>query len=101
MEQVNCSAFCMSAAGQKTKKRGKGVVALLFSVLAIIFCLFYAGPQLEKLPLIQPIVRFIDERGVEANMYFYTEVEEFSEAHINMDNSMDYPPQGPQLPGRN
>jgi hypothetical protein len=25
-------------------------------------------------------------------MYFYTEVEEFSEANINMDNSMAYPP---------
>jgi hypothetical protein len=86
----------MPAAGQKYKRRGKGVVALLFSVLAIIFCLFYIGPQLEKLPLFQPIARFIDERGIEANVYFYTEVEEFSEAHINMDNSMDYPPHGPQ-----
>ena len=97
MEQVNMSALnCMTAAGQKNKKRGKGIVALLFSVLAIMFCLFYVGPQLEKLPLFQPIARFIEERGIEANVYFYTEVEEFSEAHINMDNSMDYPPQGPQ-----
>ena len=97
MEQVKYSGFdCISAAGPKNKPRGKGVVALLFSVLAIIFCLFYIGPQLEKFPLFQPIARFIDERGIEANVYFYTEVEEFSEAHINMDNSMDYPPHGPQ-----
>jgi hypothetical protein len=97
MEQANSSALVgMPAAGQKNKKRSKGIVALLFSILAIMFCLFYVGPQLEKLPLIQPITRFIDERGVEANMYFYTEVAEFSEAHINMDNTMDYPPQGPQ-----
>jgi hypothetical protein len=97
MEQVKCSGInCIPAAGQKNKTRGKGVVALLFSVLAIIFCLFYIGPQLEKLPLFQPIARFIEERGIEANVYFYTEVEEFSEAHINMDNSMDYPPHGPQ-----
>jgi hypothetical protein len=97
MDQVNGNAFgCMPVAAQKNKKRGKGVVALLFSVLAILFCLFYVGPQLEKLPLFQPIARFIDERGIDANMYFYTEVEEFSEAHVNMDNTMDYPPQGPQ-----
>lgn len=97
MEQVKYSGFdCMPAAGQKNKTRGKGVAALLFSVLAIIFCLFYIGPWLEKLPLFQPIARFIDERGITANVYFYTEVEEFSEAHINMDNSMDYPTQGPQ-----
>ncbi len=97
MEQVNSSTLsCIHATRLNNKKRGKGVVALLFSILAIIFCLFYIGPQLEKLPLIQPITRFIDERGVDANMYFYTEVAEFSEAHINMDNTMDYPPQGPQ-----
>ena len=96
MEQVNCSGIrCIPAAGQKNKPRSRGVVALLFSVLAIIFCLFYIGPQLEKLPFFQPLARFIDERGIEANMYFYTEVEEFSEAHINMDNSMDYPPREP------
>jgi hypothetical protein len=93
MEQVNSSTFVgMPAAGLKNKKRGKGVVALLFCVLAIMFCLFYVGPQLEKLPLFQPVAWFIEERGIEANVYFYTEVEEFSEAHINMDNSMDYPP---------
>jgi hypothetical protein len=97
MEQVNCSGIsCIPAAGQKNKTRSRRVAALLFSVLAIIFCLFYIGPQLEKLPLFEPVARFIDERGIEANVYFYTEVEEFSEAHINMDNSMDYPPQWPQ-----
>ena len=97
MEQVNSSALVgIPAAGQKNKNRGKGIVALLFSILAIMFFLFYVGPQLEKLPLFQPIIRFIDERGIEANMYFYTDLEEFSEAHINMDNTMDYPPQGPQ-----
>ena len=97
MEKVECIALeCMPATGRKTKTRGKGLAALLFSVVAIIFFLFYIGPQLEKLPLIQPIAQFIDERGIEANMYFYTEVEEFSEANINMDNTMKYPPKGPQ-----
>ena len=97
MEQVNRSALVgIPAADQKNKNRSRGIVALLFSIIAIMFCLFYVGPQLEKLPLFQPIARFIDERGIEANMYFYTDLEEFSEAHINMDNSMDYPPQGPQ-----
>ena len=97
MEQVSCSGYnCLQAAGQKNKTRGKGIVALLFSVFAIIFFLFYIGPQLEKLPAFQPIARFIDERGIQANMYFYTEVEEFSEAHLNMDNSMDYPPRKPR-----
>jgi hypothetical protein len=97
MEQGNSSVLNgIPVACHKNKKRGSGFVALLFSILAILFCLFYVGPKLEKLPFFQPIARFIDERGIDANVYFYTEVEEFSEAHINMDNSMDYPPQGPR-----
>lgn len=97
MEQIKCSDLNYRPATDRSKKTwGKGVAALLFCVLTIIFCLFYIGPQLEKLPFIQPIAQFIDERGIKANVYFYTEVEEFSEAHINMDNSMDYPPLGPQ-----
>ena len=49
MEQVNSSALVgIPAAGQKNKNRGKGIVALLFSILAIMFFLFYVGPQLEK-----------------------------------------------------
>ena len=91
MEKVKCSdSEGISTAGQNSKAKGKGFVALLFSVLAIIACLFYIGPKLEKLPLFQPMARFIEERGIEANVYFYTEVEEFSEANVHLQNSMDY-----------
>jgi hypothetical protein len=78
---------------EKTEKNIKGWVGLLISVLTIIIFLFVIGPWVEKLPVFQPLADFIDERGIEANMYFYTEVEEFSEAEINMNNTMQYPPQ--------
>ena len=75
-----------------TERNIKNLLGLLASVLIIIVFLFVIGPWGEKLPGFQPLVDFIDERGIEANMYFYTEVEEFSEAQINMNNTMQYPP---------
>jgi hypothetical protein len=68
------------------------MAAFLACILAVVLFIFYIGPGLEKHPALQPMVQFIDERGINANMYFYTEVEEFSEAGINMDNTMAYPP---------
>jgi hypothetical protein len=93
MTQVKCNTLhCLIDTGQRAESPLKGVGALLLCILIIIFLLFYVGPQVEKLPMFQPVAQFIDESGIEANMYFYTEVEEFSEANINMDNSMAYPP---------
>ncbi len=83
---------CIPDMSGKTEKKIKGWVGLLISVLTIIIFLFVIGPWGEKLPGFQPLADFIDERGIEANMYFYTEVEEFSEAEINMNNTMQFPP---------
>ena len=70
----------------------KRLAAFFACLLAIVLFMFYIGPRLEKHPWLQPMVQFIDERDINANMYFYTEVEEFSEASINMDNTMAFPP---------
>jgi hypothetical protein len=76
----------------ETERKIKGLWGLLISVLIIIIFLFVIGPWGEELPGFKPLADFIDERGIEANMYFYTEVEEFSEAEINMNNTMQFPP---------
>ena len=83
---------CIPDMSKKTERKTKGLLGLLISVLIIIVFLFVIGPWAEKLPGFQPLADFIDERGIEANMYFYTEVEEFSEAQINMNNTMQFPP---------
>jgi hypothetical protein len=76
----------------ETERKIKGLWGLLISVLIIIIFLFVIGPWGEELPGFKPLADFIDERGIEANMYFYTEVEEFSEAEVNMNNTMQFPP---------
>jgi len=93
MAQVNCNTSdCPTDMTEPEKSRTNGIGGLLAAVGIIAFFLFYVGPRLSELPMVKPLVQFIDERGIEANMYFYTEVEEFSEASINMTNTMAYPP---------
>jgi hypothetical protein len=77
---------------EKTTDAVKRIAGLLVCLLVVALFMFYIGPALEQTPVLKPIVQFIDERDINANMYFYTEVEEFSEANINMDNTMAYPP---------
>ena len=72
----------------RLRRMGRLVVCLV----AIWVFMLHLVPLMDRLPLVAPIVAFIDERGIEANMYFYTEVEEFSEAGLNMDNTMKYMP---------
>jgi hypothetical protein len=73
-------------------KSMKPVIKLLVWTAAILFFMLYAGPKLGNMPMFKPIAVFIEENDINANMYFYTEVEEFSEANINMQNTMDFPP---------
>lgn len=40
---------------------------------------------------LKPVADEIDRRDINANMYFYTEVEQFSEAQVIMTNSRKYP----------
>ena len=93
----NCSAMmdCIMVADDdgKIRQKKKGIVALLFSVAMILLFLLYAGPWVgERIPLFQPLAQYIEEHDIEANMYFYTEVEVFSDAQINMMNTMTHMP---------
>lgn len=72
--------------------RIKPVMKLLAWISIIMFFMLYAGPKLGQVSWFKPIADFIEERDINANMYFYTEVEEFSEANINMENTMTFPP---------
>ncbi|MBU4345041.1 MAG: hypothetical protein L6247_06185 [Desulfobacteraceae bacterium] len=79
---------CISEKKADIVKRLVGLLACILAI-ALFVCICLA---LEQTPAIKPIAQFIDERDINANMYFYTEVEEFSEANINMNNTMAYPP---------
>lgn len=93
MATKSCSSMAfVTCFSEKSAGRLKRMAAFFACLLAIVFFMFYIAPRLVKHPALQPMAEFIDERDINANMYFYTEVEEFSEANINMDNTMAYPP---------
>lgn len=70
----------------------KRVAALAACIAVIALFMFVIGPRGEQSDLLRPMAEFIEEHDINANVYFYTEVEEFSEANINMENTMAYPP---------
>ena len=48
-----------------------------------------------RLEYVDSFVEFIEERDIDAGALYYTDIEEFSEAEINMENTMRFPPSGP------
>jgi len=72
-------------------RRCKGWLLLCAWIAAIVIFMLVVGPALLQRSALQPMAEMIEERGIEANMYFYTEVEVFYEANVNMDNTWAYP----------
>ena len=74
------------------KHRLRQYLKLVFCCSLVLIFMFVVGPWIEKVPMVKPLVTFIEERDIDAGALYYTEIEEFSEADINMTNSMKYPP---------
>ncbi len=90
---MNLSDNIKTSAGSVSGKSGvKDHFRLLMCILGIIIFMFFIGPGLEKLSLIQPLVRFIDERNIDTSALYYTEIDEFAVAGSNMKNTMEYAP---------
>lgn len=72
-------------------KRIKDFVRLIISILTILSFVFYLAPEADKITAVKPLVNFIDEQGINAAAIYYTDIEEFSVAEINIRNSIGYP----------
>ena len=93
-----------TAIGQNGVKAGSGPKrflpmarrwARLFLCIFIIWAfMFIAAPWVEKTPAVAPIICFIDENYIDASALYYTEIEEFFEAEIHMENTMNFAPRG-------
>ncbi len=70
----------------------KGIIQLIVSFGLCLGFIFFLGPWMDKCESVKPLIDFIEEREIDAGALFYTDIEEFSEANINMENTMDYPP---------
>lgn len=57
---------------------------LVFIVLSVWVLLFVLGPVGLETKTLKPMADFIEENNIDANAYYYTEVEEFFEAERHM-----------------
>ena len=75
-------------------KKGPGKRGFLFLALYIFLILvfiLYIAPFMEPYLGLKPVAEEIDRRDINANMYFYTEVDEFTEAQVIMTNMRKFP----------
>ncbi|GAB6096347.1 hypothetical protein JCM14469_26000 [Desulfatiferula olefinivorans] len=64
---------------------GIAIIALFMMVLA---------PAMDDKPYVKQLVDYIEYRNIDAAALFYTEIEEFSDAGVFMNNSRRYNPDG-------
>jgi hypothetical protein len=75
---------------------GRGVLHRWASLLSGIFIIFVfvsvVAPWIMGLPYMKPVNDVIQERGIEANLYDYTEVELFADAEFYVRHAMEDSP---------
>ena len=64
---------------------------LLGGILFIILFLFVLGPLYMKLPFVKPLMDVIEKEDINANGYYYTDQDEFSQAESIIRDGLDYP----------
>jgi len=64
---------------------------LLYITLVVIF-VFVLAPGIDEVPQVKPLINFIDDNEINAAALYYTDIEEFSIAEINIKNTLDYSP---------
>lgn len=64
----------------------------LFAVLAGVLVFMYViGPWGLETSTMKPVATAIEDYGIEANAYYYTEVPEFADAQMFFSNNRRYP----------
>ena len=72
--------------GMKPASKLNGWLKLIAIVLGVISFFVVLGPVGLNLPLYKPIAQYIEQNDINANAYYYTEVEEFADADFHMRN---------------
>ncbi len=70
--------------GKSLLSKAKPYAILLASIAAVIVFLHVLGPMWLETDALRPMAEFIEENEINANAYYYTEVEEFFQAERHM-----------------
>ena len=68
----------------KAVSLARRLTRLVVCVLAVLAFIFVLGPWIAALPAVRPLAELIERRGINAGGYFYTDVEEFSDAEVHI-----------------
>ena len=68
---------------------------LFIGIFIIWLLMAYAAPWGRQTATLRPIMDVIEERGIDATAYYYTDIEEFAEAELNITHTMRFMPMGP------
>lgn len=77
----------------RPESKARGIIRLIGLVALVIVFILIIAPYMDRAPLVQPLIQFIDERDIDAGALFYTDIEEFSDAANFMDNTMEFAPE--------
>lgn len=94
MEHTACMGVKRDFRNTATACSLKRWAALVGCIVLLLLFFFVIGPFFLEMPAIAPLADFIEEREIDAGALYYTDIEEFSEANINMENTMQYMPEG-------
>jgi len=81
--------------GSSIKTIAIGWLKLLIGVLVILMFMFVIGPWIEKREFYRPVVIGIERFGINANAYYYTDVDQCGEGGHYIRAGFEYPPTGP------
>ena len=68
---------------------------LFIGVFILWLLMAYVAPWGRQTAMFRPIMDLIEERGIKATSYYYTDIEEFAEAETQVTHSLRYRPTGP------
>lgn len=71
-------------------EKREGLIRFVICWLVVGAVIWGTGPLLNDWHVIKPLIAFIEDRDIDAGAYYYTDIEEFSEANVMMDNTMSY-----------
>ena len=63
---------------------------LLLVMTGLLLFMFVIGPAGLKTPLLEPMATFIEENDINANAYYYSDVDEFFLAERHMRDHLGY-----------
>lgn len=69
-------------------------ITLILAFVGLILFLYVIGPAGLETPLMEPMATFIEENDIEANAYYYTDVDEFFVAERYMRDHLGYMARG-------